>query len=133
MLVVLPPIAVALPDKPELLDSITYQLVGLFVVFAALGSIWFLMEVMGRIFARVDQRAETVAAAAAGPSVLPTEAEIVPPAVIAVITAAAVACLKEGEHIVAIHPVEPAHDQNLQLLAWSSEGRRQIFASHKLR
>ena len=49
------------------------------------------------------------------------------------ITAAAHECLQAGDHIVSIVPLEHLSQADVNLLAWSSEGRRQIFASHKLR
>ncbi len=132
------PLAAALTDKPALLDSIRYQFVGLIVVFAALGSIWGLMELMGWVFRTVDRR--TVACAPAErpfsvgePAVGGLASSGVTPELLAVITAAAHECLQAGEHIVCIIPVDHLTPGDVNLLAWSSEGRRQIFASHKLR
>ena len=131
------PLAAALTDKPALLDAIRYQAVGLIVVFAALGSIWGLMELMGWIFRAVERRevARATESATAEPSALlvePTTCSI-SPQVLAVITAAAHDCLQAGDRIVSIVPVAPVPHGDVNLLAWSSEGRRQIFASHKLR
>lgn len=132
------PLAAALTDKPSLLDSISYQFVGLIVVFAALGTIWGLMELMGWAFRTVACR--TAARAPTERPFLaeePAARELAPPGVspelIAVITAAAHECLQAGEHIVCILPVDRLPPEDVNLLAWSSEGRRQIFASHKLR
>lgn len=132
------PLAAALTDKPALLDSISYQLVGLIVVFSALGSIWGLMELMGWVFRAVARRTEArVLAERPLSAVEPVLGELVPsgvsPELLAVITAAAHECLQAGEHIVSIIPVDRMTPADVNLLAWSSEGRRQIFASHKLR
>ncbi len=129
------PLAAALPDHPDLLGSITYQLVGLLVVFSALGSIWALMELMGAIFRAADaRRARALAAAPASRPASPAASgESVRPEVVAVITAAVYASIDASATIVAITPVSPHPEPNLNLLAWSGEGRRQIFASHKLR
>lgn len=132
------PIAASLPDRPGLLDSLSYQLVGLIVVFTALGSIWILMEAMGYLFRGIERRGQQrlVAAALAAPAapLVPSRTPSgIAPEVIAVITAAAHASLQAGEHIIAIVPLERAGDHNIQLLAWSSEGRRQHFGSHKVR
>jgi len=131
------PLAAALTEKPAWLDAISYQAVGLIVVFTALGSIWGLMELMGWIFRAAERRAtENVPVAAkAEPAELFVEpvTHAVSPQVLAVITAAAHDCLQVGERIVSITPIEHLPQGDVNLLAWSSEGRRQIFASHKLR
>jgi Na+-transporting methylmalonyl-CoA/oxaloacetate decarboxylase gamma subunit len=130
------PLAAALSDQPGLWDAISYQVVGLLVVFAALGSIWLLMELMGFIFRSIEARRQAKAAAAfaAAPAVpLDLPSVGVRPEIIAVITAAAHTNLRAGEHIVAIHPLGRDHDQEVRVGAWSSEGRRQHFGSHKVR
>ena len=132
------PIAASLPDQPGVFEAISYQAVGLIVVFAALGSIWLLMEGMGWIFRGIEsrnqqKRAAAVLAAPASPLVPSRSPVGIAPELIAVITAAAHASLQAGEHIISIVPLERAGDHNIQLLAWSSEGRRQHFGSHKVR
>ncbi len=129
------PLATALSDSPGLFDAITYQVIGLLVVFTALGSIWLMMELMGLIFRSVEQRAAQKAELARPPvpvAAAPAVDEAIGADLIAVITAAAYSAMQAGDHIVAIHPVGHGHE-NIQLLAWSSEGRRHIFASHKVR
>jgi hypothetical protein len=132
------PLAAALTDKPALLDSISYQLVGLIVVFSALGSIWGLMELMGWVFRTVArQTEERVLAQRSLSAEEPTAGDLVPsgvsPELLAVITAAAHELMQAGEHIVSIVPDREANVADVNLLAWSNEGRRQLFASHKLR
>lgn len=132
------PLAAALPDNPELIESLSYQAVGLIVVFSALSSIWLLMELLGMTFRALErsrQRREAsrvvhpgVSTAAAKPAGI----DVIAPELVAVITAAAYTSMQAGEHIVAIQPVGYEHE-NIQLMAWSSEGRRQIFATRKVR
>jgi hypothetical protein len=128
-------LATALPDHPVLLDSISYQAVGLIVVFVALGTIWIAMEAMGTVFRAFDARRmkkNTAAAVTPFPPQNGVAGGGITPEIVAVITAAVFASTDHGEHIVAIYPVS-GHEPNFNLLAWSSEGRRQIFASHKVR
>ena len=131
------PLAAALTEKPALLDAISYQAVGLIVVFTALGLIWGLMELMGWIFRTAERRATTripEPMMAEQPALLiEPMTHAVSPQVLAVITAAVHECLQAGERIVSIMPVAHLPQADVNLLAWSSEGRRQIFASHKLR
>jgi len=132
------PLAAALTENPTMLDALSYQAVGLIVVFTALGSIWGLLELMGWIFRAAERRA---AAARAAAPVLEQEPVLllepgthaISPQVVAVITAAAHECLQAGDRIVSIMPVHLQPNVDVNLLAWSGEGRRQIFASHKLR
>ncbi len=131
------PLAAALTENPTLLDAISYQAVGLIVVFTALGSIWGLLELMGWIFRAAERRAaarvtEPVLEAEPG-LLLEPGMDGISPQVVAVITAAAHECLQAGERIVSIMPVHLQPNVDVNLLAWSGEGRRQIFASHKLR
>ncbi|HLP06673.1 MAG TPA: OadG family protein [Opitutaceae bacterium] len=127
------PLAAGLPPHPEFLESITYQVVGLVVVFSALGAIWLLMELMGALFRAADARRARPLPAAPLPSTATATAGDLRPELIAVITAAVHSSIDSAATIVAITPVAAHQETNLNLLAWSSEGRRQIFASHKLR
>ena len=121
----------ALPEYPSVGESLLYQATGLAVVLIALCSIWFLLELIGVFFKRADARAK----AGATTSPTPTAARAVaseplsgpiPPEVVAVI-AAAVHFTLGGRH--RIHSFTPA----LTPVDWAREGRREIFASHKLR
>lgn len=51
----------------------------------------------------------------------------IPPEIVAAITAAIVATVGTSHRIIAVAPL--THDN----MAWSMEGRRQVFQSHKLR
>ncbi len=132
------PLAAALPAKPTISDAIQYQLVGLIVVFTALCSIWLILELMGVVFRFLERQRKAREAAALVSAVPDLETTSVDdnigPEVVAVISAAVYASLEAGAHIVSIMPIDrTAPPRDLQLMAWSSEGRRQIFASHKIR
>lgn len=104
-----------MPDKPGVLEAISYQVVGLFVVFTALGSIWLLMEGMGFVFRGVERRKKLNLALATPAVPLPAAAPTgIAPELIAVITAAAHASLQAGEHIVSIVPLERYPQPNIQ-------------------
>ena len=126
------PVFATLPEFPSLGESLEFQLTGLAVVFIALSSIWGLLELMGWIFRAIAKRADRrVPPPAPSPLVtlspgfasrngaLPTE-------VAAAITAAVfVVC--DGQHcrIASITPADAGFD-------WAREGRREIFASHRM-
>jgi hypothetical protein len=118
---------VALPDHPTFLESLTYQATGLFVVFTVLGSIWLIMELLGAVFQRV-------AAAKVAPLAIPCPdgADVMAPEIVAVIAAASNEALQGQVRIVSIVPLTSGPDAN-PLPPWSGEGRRQHFASHKVR
>ena len=122
-----------LPDYPSIPQTIGYQVTGLAVVFIALGSLWALMELMGAIF-RAKAARESAATAAdrvsqpqlsAAPPAL--SSEIAPAHLIAAITAAVHIALEGRPHkIVSIQTPSTA-------AAWSAEGRRDVFVSHRVR
>lgn len=131
----IPPLAF-LPEHPTVLETLGYQAVGLIVVFTALGLIWIMLETMGAWFRRLAARpaklavapAITAAAPAAPSEALakdgPSQSE--PP--VAVIIAAAVHTVMRGRrHRIVSITTAPEHQ------AWSVEGRRHIFSSHKVR
>lgn len=138
----LPPLAF-LSEYPTMLETLGYQAVGLIVVFTALGLIWIMLEAMGAWFRRLAARPAKAAPAAAAPATAPVSlprpvgvalakdgpiapATTEPP--LAVIIAAAVHTVMRGRRhrVVSITPA-PEHQ------AWSVEGRRHIFSSHKVR
>ena len=127
-------LALNLPDYPTLAESLQYQLTGFLVVIFTLGSLAFLVGLIGRIFATLDAR--RVPASAAAPTLRPVEApaptspeEEIPSAVLAAIAGAVTAAL--GDSRFAIRGVKVADPR--QNLAWSAEGRRTIYASHQVR
>ena len=127
-------LALNLPDYPTLAESLQYQLTGFLVVVFTLGSLAFLVGLIGRIFATIDAR--RVPTSAAAPTPRPTQApaqpasgEEIPSAVLAAIAGAVTAAL--GDSPFAIRGVQVADPR--QNLAWSAEGRRSIYASHQVR
>jgi Na+-transporting methylmalonyl-CoA/oxaloacetate decarboxylase gamma subunit len=126
----LPPLGF-LPEYPTVLETLGYQVVGLAVVFTALGLIWLLLEAMGMWFRRAAVRAAQPAATPAiPPPAAPEPSQPAPPdkPPVAVIIAAAVHTALGGRrHRVVSITAAPDHQ------AWSVEGRRHIFSSHKVR
>jgi Na+-transporting methylmalonyl-CoA/oxaloacetate decarboxylase gamma subunit len=127
-------LALNLPDYPTLAESLQYQLTGFLVVVFTLGSLAFLVGLIGRIFATLDARrapasaaAPTLRAAQAPPAA--SSEEEIPSAVLAAIAGAVTAAL--GDSRFAIRGVKVADPR--QNLAWSAEGRRTIYASHNVR
>ena len=127
-------LALNLPDYPALAESLQYQLTGFLVVIFTLGSLAFLVGLIGRIFATLDAR--RVPASAAAPTLRAAQApapasseEEIPSAILAAIAGAVTAAL--GDSRFAIRGVKVADPR--QNLAWSAEGRRTIYASHNVR
>ncbi|MDR0352126.1 MAG: OadG family protein [Opitutaceae bacterium] len=121
------PVFARLPDFPSLSQSIGFQLTGLIIVFIALGSIWMLLEIIGRVFKK---------AAAAKHAGQPARATVTPmapadagtsAAVVAVITASVHQMLPE-QPLRVVNISVPKHTAD-----WALEGRRHIFSSHKVR
>jgi hypothetical protein len=125
-------LALTLPEYPTLADNLQYQLTGFLVVLFTLGSLAFLVGLIGRVFAALDARRAPAYAAAqpASPSLptAPAEGEI-SSAVLAAIAGAVSAAL--GDSRFAIRGVQAADPR--QNLAWGAEGRRSIYASRNLR
>lgn len=124
-----PILAAAIPDRPTFLQSVSFQLNGLIVVFVALSLIWLMLEVTGFYFKRAAKKAASAAvpapvAAVVPAAVAPTVDELPPELVAAVAAAVHIVCGAQAR-IQAIVPVA-AQD-------WAQEGRRQIFASHQIR
>lgn len=122
-----------LSEHPGVLETITYQLNGLVVVFLALCFIWAVMEVVGLFFRRKAAAEEAVVkaaklaaeeAAALALTNAPAEPSL-PPELIAVIAAAVKVTLRHKRY--KVHAIVPAASD------WAREGRRQIFSSHSIR
>lgn len=124
-----PPLGAALPEYPELLDSLVYQLNGLVVVFVALGLIWGMLELVGLYFKQRPQfvRQPEMTVPAVEPQAAPVPAAADQNEIMAAIAAAVHVSLDAGHRIESVVPVEiPAHD-------WALEGRRQIHSARKVR
>lgn len=126
------PVFATLPEFPPFSDSLVFQLNGLAVVFVALGAIWGLLELIGRLFrlaSRVAANARAKASAAAAAVAAASQPEDVtrlPEEVLAAISASVTVALNGARHrITAVTPEVPSLD-------WAREGRRAIFASHQM-
>ncbi|TVR48682.1 MAG: hypothetical protein EA425_13895 [Puniceicoccaceae bacterium] len=129
----LPPPVLALSEHPTLLEDIQYQLVGFFIVLLTLISIWLTLEVLGRLFrAAAARKAAAAEAAAADAAARPDPLE---PQVVAAIAAAVDVVVRDPHRIlsVTLAPDQPSSLPSVQQTAWSVEGRRQIYSSHKVR
>lgn len=130
---VTPALFAALSPHPTWIELLIFQLNGLVVVFIALGSIWGAVEIVGYFFKRGAAASTAgisppaVAPAGAAVSTPPAQgAEGIDPQTIVVIAAAVHATLGARYRVRAI----TTGDMNIE---WAQEGRRQIFASHKVR
>ena len=136
----LPPLfASALPGRPDLLETLSYQAVGLVVVFSVLGSIWICMELMGCFFRGRDgvrmplpAPPSVVPPADAEPSISP--GEMSPELRVAIIAAVSIA-LERPVRVISCTERVVAHPSefNTQMLAYASDGRRRQLDSHRPR
>lgn len=126
-----------LPTHPSLSEMLSFQATGLLIVFLALGSIWFALEIIGRIFQFWEKRRAAVPTPAPTPAPAPAAAipaepppaaadEGVPAGVLVAIAAAVHETLGPRGRVAAVRSITTDQD-------WAREGRRQIFASHRLR
>lgn len=121
-----------IPANPSLGESLKFQFTGLLVVMTVLASIWMLITLMGVGFRASARRAAAAAATAKSPDAAssPTSPKLAPET-IAVIAAAVHVTCGPGARIA--HIAEAQHQSDLNLQAWSVEGRRNIFSSHRVR
>ncbi len=102
--------------------DIHYQIAGLLLVLGALAYLWLAVSRLGRVVRSLEQRLAPPAPAQAAPG-----APAIDEGVVAAI-AAAVAVVIRGRHrIIAVQPESSAQR------AWSAEGRREIYLSHRVR
>lgn len=120
----------ALPPNPSFWETTVFQFNGLLIVFVALGALWLLMELTGFIFRRHDAKlaksraGEPCPAAATG---APTENNAELQTLAVIVTAVHVALRGRAHRVVSVTQA-PQYDK-----AWAAEGRRDIFASRKVR
>ena len=127
-------LALTLPEYPTLGQSLQYQLTGFLVVAFTLGSLAFLVGLIGRFFAALDARRAATPVLSERPTPIAPPApapatDDISPAVLAAIAGAVAAAL--GDSRFAIRGVQVADPR--QNLAWSAEGRRSIYASRNVR
>lgn len=138
-----PLIVGTLPEHPSFLETVTYQVNGLIIVFIVLGALWLLLEIIGRVFRR---RAVCLAKPDGAAQSAMHEIVLEPAATTgatgpashvlnAVIVAAVHVALGGRRHrVVGISPAGKGHGTATQhSSAWAAEGRRDIFVSHKIR
>lgn len=107
-----------------------FQASGITVVMLTLGGLWLVVAAVSKVVLMVERSVATVPvpkAAFTPPAATPVPAENVDTRTIAVITAAIHAVCGSRARIVSLNP-ESGPGQ-----AWSKEGRREIYQSHRVR
>lgn len=111
------------------LYQVGYQAAGMMIVLGALGGLWLIVAALGRVLrlSQPDQPPVTrPLAASPSPAPAPVDSGL-DPRLIAAISAAIHVTLKSRFQLVSIQP-EQTHTP-----AWSQEGRREIYQSHRVR
>ena len=117
----------ATPAEPRVVATLSQSFNGLLLVVGALAAVWLAM-----VLVRLAIHRFRLPVSHADPVLVPVMPTIIPPEVAAVIAAAVAEVLDDNPNIVSITPIGRAGDPPSQQV-WSSEGRRQHFASHKVR
>jgi hypothetical protein len=122
-----------LDGQPDFWDSLQKGLVGFLVVLIALASIWVFLETIGFFFKKLHKATANV----------PVSSSIVTDSsqedrldkdVVMVIAAAVNSVVTEPHRIVSISLAEGGKSGTKSSQeAWSAEGRRAIYSSHKVR
>jgi sodium pump decarboxylase gamma subunit len=113
--------------NPTFLESAWLLLFGFAVVMAVLFAMMILMNLLGVFLGKKPAAAPAPVAAAAAPvaaAAVPAPAASADGALVAVITAAAHVALGSAVRVVSVQPASTE---------WSTQGRRDIFTSHKFR
>jgi hypothetical protein len=97
----------------------------LFLLGALLVYLWLAVQRLAQALHALEQRIAPPAAAQPAPA--PSAPAAISEDIVAAIAAAVAVTIRRPHHIIAIHP-----DPNVQR-AWSSEGRREIYRSHRIR
>lgn len=103
-----------------------HQTVGMLIMLGALGYLWLMVIRLSRTVRILEQRALAPAPANPAPPVT-SAADALDEGVVAAIAAAVALVIRVPHRIVAVHPDYGAQH------AWSAEGRREIYHSHKIR
>lgn len=114
----------------EFWGQLSYQLVGFFIVLITLTGLWIALEIIGSIFRSVEKRRVATESAAAPDEVAGTAAP--DPEMFAVIAAAIETVISQPHQIVSISSRSGGAGKPTQT-SWSSEGRKEIYQSHRLR
>jgi hypothetical protein len=103
-----------------------YQTLGLLILLGALTYLWLVVNRLSRTVRLLGQRA--LPSGPTQPARPETAAaEVLDEGVVAAIAAAVAVVIRVPHRIVAVHPDSGAQH------AWSAEGRREIYLSHKVR
>jgi Na+-transporting methylmalonyl-CoA/oxaloacetate decarboxylase gamma subunit len=129
-------LAATLAERPTLSASAQNQIDGLSVVLLALAGLWLVVAIVGagfRALAAAEREGPPPATPATEGFAGPIHGEI-EPEMVAVLAAAIHAALGSGYLVTSIRKIQHASpEDNVKLLSWSAEGRRQIFSSHRTR
>lgn len=134
-MILTPPVATALPLFPELPEALTFQLVGFSIVLLTLAFLWVSIECLGALFKFLNlegkkaQAAQSAAAASA-----PIEDGLAPESI--AVIAAAIHAAYDYQQAFRIRSITTPSRATAPIdgrQVWSTEGRRQIFGSHKVR
>jgi len=111
----------------DLLEAFSYQVAGMIIVIGSLALLAVAVVVIGRLLQLAEPKAvPVVSGERVSPE--PSAGGDIPPEIRAVIAAAVVASLDGSYRVVEIQT-----STDVRLQAWSLEGRRQIFSSHRVR
>lgn len=119
--------------------ALHFQITGLFFVIASLSGIALLLYVLGYFIRKTENRKSTPGTETVFEEILQGKPKVSPQemkqnTLLAVITKAVDKVIKEPHRIVSIRQVDEGKvSGELYLQAWSAEGRRQHFESHKVR
>ncbi|GAA5484723.1 OadG family transporter subunit [Haloferula sargassicola] len=118
------PLLANVPLHPSMTEAIEFLAVGQIMVLFVLGALMLFITLNGLGFTRAANKPKPAAQPAPAPAAVPA-APAVDEAIPAVL-AAAVAVALEGQAYQIVR-ITPTRD------SWASEGRRQIFSSHRVR
>ena len=103
-----------------------YQTVGMLIMLGALGYLWLMVNRLSGTVRILEQRARPPVPTKSTLPVM-SAAEVLDEGIVAAIAAAVAVVIRVPHRIVAMHPDYGAQH------AWSAEGRREIYLSHKVR
>jgi len=110
-------------------DDVSYQLVGFFIVLITLIGLWIALEIIGSIFRSMEKRRATDAAAISIEELVVAAPDS---EMYAVVAAAIDTVIGQPHQIVSISSQSGEGSQSTRT-AWSSEGRKDIYRSHRFR
>lgn len=124
----------SLPAYPSFWENLRFQTVGFIIVLTSLGLLTLVLISIGWLFKKREAQKAASAVRTTPEKSLALRKEEDPHELLAVIAAAVYSAIGESHRIVSIRPVDNGKIiGELYLQAWSMEGRRQHFASHKIR